>query len=241
MRFLGISRQCLIVTKRYKLTLVGLSCLLATIQSTAEPITIEGEYRQPSAAYPTPPSVSQVLNYDDRLNHDVRFGELTSDEKEQISNLNKSNSGVFQIGIHRESNLLRGLDLLEDLTWRMVDRKWVGTVTVSSQDAKSVRLYLHLATSQPIELVFFGFDKNGQSIVVDSVEVQPLTLPKSEDSRELLPNETLDLWSPSVEGSVIGIEIRFSDKESIDRAHLSIIKLAHRVLSDASHPQPFKV
>ena len=212
--------------RRLLLVLTG---LLLSMEISSEPFTIEGEYRD-SIAESKPPSVTQVLSYDERLNHTVQFGDLSSEEKQRVQDL--GNSRIPLIGIHRDSDLLQDTDLIKDLNWSLVDRRLVGTVTVKSNGAKSVRLYLHVKTRTPIELVFFGFNPSGETHVVDSVEVGSQNLDDSRHYRHTFQQEILDFWSPSVEGNVIGIEARLADEESINSTHLSITKLAHRVRSN---------
>ena len=173
-------------------------------------ITLPGEYR-PAPSNPEPPQKAISIEFDERLNHELNFGNLNVEDKQRYANLPRT--GPTPIGIHREPTAEQATDLMKNIKWQQTDGGWAGTVTVRSAKAENVRLNLDVQSSSPIELTFFGFNDLGEPSVIERLQAGGI--------------EKSSLWSPSVSGQVIGLEVRVTDAQVRENITLNIVKLSH--------------
>ena len=193
----------------------------------AEGIRIEGEYRTSTVDTEIPRNRSLTIPFDETTNKQVHFGLLSDQEHRRIANLPRR-LGPHPIGIHRQPNPNLSGDLAEGLAWQLVEEGWVGTVTVSSPEAKGVRLRLQTSVVGAMELTFFEFSQIGKVNILDSITVATESSVPTEISRHQAQTVKRNLWSPTANGNVIGLEILTPDARARDSLTVKIESLAHR-------------
>ena len=127
--------------------------------------------------------------------------------------------GPLAIGIHREvPRRFRG-DLAPELEWtRLADGAIVTSISLSSPAAVSMRVGLVAKLPDGGEIRFFDPtrpDRRFPAVAIDDFFIGADGKPEV-------------LWSPTVEGEAIGVEIMLPSWEAADRFSLTLEKVAHR-------------
>ena len=201
-----------------------LALALCPIVINAE-VVIKGEYRDAPVLKKSESVATLDLPFDDQTNHVIAFGELTTSEKLEISNLSANHPN--DIGIHRKPSEQASSNLMPKLSWRLTEHGWAGTATVLSPGAKSIRLQLQVQSISPIDLLFFEFDQNNNVTVLDSVIANSeLTVHAEPAGQDVSDFE--QFWSPSATGNTIGVQVLVPDVQARDTTSLTIMKVAHR-------------
>lgn len=215
-----------------KLVTLGLGVLLlASNQAFAdEDIFVEGEYSPITDTQQTEDAL--LLNYDQIHNLELSFGELGLNERQRYASLDQD--GAMPIGIHREPPPSLDSNLAQQLSWQSgINGDWVGTFTISAPHAESLRLQLSVSSSETVQLLFFDL-AGSEAALVDLMLVHAQSAVDEFIKDDLKVRKTTTFWSPSVEGSIIGVEVRVPSQQGIDDTKLVIEKLAHRVDSPGS-------
>ena len=160
--------------------------------------------------------------------------------------------GPLRIGFHRDVPESFQGDLLPRLDWTTTgDGALAATLLVSSPQAKSIRVALRADLPPGGTLRFFPPSGADRNVLVDPVvtredlrfpgnpQREPLArevprmettgtpaAPKPSDAE--IVNEPETLWSPSVQGDVIGIEITLPSRAARQHTSLRLEKIAHR-------------
>ena len=182
---------------------------------------------------------------------------LAPPDDETKARLASKRGGPLRIGVHRAVPAAFQDDLLARLHWtRLPGGAAVGVVTVTSPGAESIRVSMRAQLPADAELRFFRPRDEGANAVVDAVFTQadffaapaakapsaaegkarqsgkPSTRRESPASG---PKSAPLLWSPSVAGDVIGIEITLPASTGPKGAWLRVEKVAHRFKRVKSH------
>ena len=159
--------------------------------------------------------------------------------------------GPLRIGVHRDVPPAFQDDLLARLRWTILpDGAAVGVVTMTSPGAESIRVSLRARLPAAAELRFFRpRDAAAQAAptVVDAVFTQAdfFVAPAAKAPKSIAPQGKAGgpgapksaplLWSPSVGGDAIGIEITLPASARDKGAWLRVEKVAHRFKVSKSH------
>ena len=153
-------------------------------------------------------------------------------------------TGPRRIGFHRDVPKAFQGDLLPALTWTPTSNgATTATLLVSSPQAKSIRVALRADLPPAGALRFFHPDGGEGNVVMDPVvtgeDLRSLGMrnedyaqkkdgpPARTEADEFAPDPEA-LWSPSMQGDVIGIEITLPSGVSWQQASLRLEKIAHR-------------
>ena len=129
----------------------------------------------------------------------------------------------LRIGVHRDVPLAFQDDLLARLHWAIVpDGAAVGVVTVTSPGAESIRVSMRAQLPAGAELRFFRPHGDAAPVVVDAVFTQ------ADFFAAAAPKSAPLLWSPSISGDAIGIEITLPAGARAKGAWFRVEKVAHR-------------
>ena len=129
--------------------------------------------------------------------------------------------GPLRIGSHRPAPPAFRGDLTGRLGWtELGDGTLVSAFTLTSPEAASVRLGLRIASGAGAELRFFNPARPERRYPALADE----DLARGEDGVPAI------LWSPSVEGDRIGVEIGLPSWEALADFSLTVEKIAHRRL-----------
>ena len=133
--------------------------------------------------------------------------------KAKVEQAQERAGGPLRIGAHRLPPA-EG-DLSPRILWRTIaDGKAVGVFTVESPNARFIRLGLSIDLPAGGELRFFSPRNASETYPsVRSFEV---------------PDGDTPLWTPTVEGDVIGVEVTLSSIEDVSRLRLEVWRIVHR-------------
>lgn len=196
----------------------------------AEEIVVEGEV-SPIVAKSESPLRTLAVPFEERTNHSISLGPLTLDERRQVANLSRARA--IGIGIHRTSGESLHRNVVPGISWQRAGDKWRGTFTVTSQEAIGTRAQLKVESPQTLEVVFFEFDDLGSTAILDSMQFRPK--PSTEGNAHQISSDLTKhvVWSPTASGSVLGVEIQTSSLRSTEQVSVTVLKVAHRVVSPA--------
>ena len=139
----------------------------------------------------------------------------------QAPSLSLDGGGPLRIGSHRPAPAEFRGDLSGRLGWRQLgDGTLVGAFTLTSPDAASVRLGLGVALGMGAELRFFN----------PAHPQQRYPALAEEDLAWGVDGAPAMLWSPSVEGDRIGVEVALPSWQALADFSLTVEKIAHRRL-----------
>ena len=194
----------------------------------ADHIRIEGEYRTPEVEAELPRIKTLLMPFREATNKRLQFGPLSEHERQRIADLSISNrTGPRHIGIHRDTDPAQGGELTGEFGWESTEGGWVGSVTVSSPEAKNIRIQLQASAIDAVELTFFDFGEFGEVRILDSISVATETSDLAETSYHQTNMVSESLWSPPATGSVIGLEVFAPNVRVRDSFVLNVKKLAH--------------
>ena len=197
---------------------------------SADPSITPDKGRNASAVVPHAsvgaPDDEWKLKLDYSLPPDMLRIVLPPPEQDEMKAMQRaSEKGPLVVGFHRDTPAGFEGDLAPQLEWIVQpDGTFVSVVSVTSPGADAIRVGLRTDAVAGIEIRFFS----GQS---DSRH-PPLT---AEDfQRE--GDESAMLWSPTVEGDTIGIEIALPSEKAKDAFSLRIETVAHTTRPTESLP-----
>ncbi|MCY3883531.1 MAG: hypothetical protein OXG24_01305 [Gammaproteobacteria bacterium] len=130
--------------------------------------------------------------------------------------------GKERIGIHRSVPFSMMGDILDKLKWHGYKDGIVAYATISSPEAKSIRVQLDLVLPPNSQLVFYGLNLQDERVALDSLSTSDK---KREESK---------YWIPPATGEKVGIEIRLPSTGEISKLEISILKVGHRFRSTQS-------
>ena len=152
--------------------------------------------------------------------------------------------GPMRIGFHRDVPMAWQGDLLQRLDWTPLGNGAVAAALwVSSPEAISIRVGVRAHLPEGAEVRFFRPDRGGVSHTITPADFHfPLgqpdvqvgnpqeapSAPNSEHEKGGGTSEPEILWSPSVDGDVIGIEIMLPSLAVTDVSWFRVEKVAHR-------------
>ena len=128
----------------------------------------------------------------------------------------------LRIGLHRHVPAAQA-ELASRLRWRALpDGRVAGVFMVRSPGAKFIRISLNAELPAGAELRFFSLSDDGAAYPsVQHHEMQA----------------DMPLWTPTVEGDVIGVEVTLRSADDTAAVRLSVRRIAHR-WADADTPRP---
>ena len=134
------------------------------------------------------------------------------------------------VGYHRDVPSDFKGDLSPQIDWtEQSDGTFVSSLSVTSPGAESVRVGIRAELGPEGEIRFFGAQSDNQFPVV------------TQDDFQVLGDEIQTLWSPTVEGDTIGIEITLPSEKAMSVFSLTIDEVAHTFVSTESLPSAFKL
>ena len=146
-------------------------------------------------------------------------------EKEKQSMAKKGGKGPVAIGFHRDPPLDFRSDLSPQLDWvEHSDGSLVSSLTVTSPGAQSVRVGIRAVLAPGAEIRFFREASDRLFPVITGEDFHT-------EGDEL---ETL--WSPTVEGDTIGIEITLPSDKAMTAFSLTLEAVAHTLVPTESLP-----
>ena len=160
--------------------------------------------------YSTPPPMLQIV--------------LPPPEQDEMKAMEQAGEkGPLVVGFHRDMPEGFGGDLAPRLEWiAQPDGSFVSVVSVTSPGAEALRVALRSDPVAGIEIRFFGERSDTRH--------PPLT---AEDFQQE-GGESAVLWSPTVEGDTIGIEIALPSAKAKEAFSLRIEAVAHTTLPKES-------
>ena len=156
--------------------------------------------------------------------------ELDSPDAADAAGLGERNPGEpLQIGFTRPVTDAQRGDLLANAIWNpLADGVQVTSVTLRSPGATRLRAALQAALPEGAKLRFFGFETSDRSSY--PVYTRELFLDRGAGTLDKTTDEPGGLlWSPIVEGEVLGIEIELPADAKVTDARLSIVRASHIV------------
>ncbi len=152
---------------------------------------------------------------------------LAPPSEEEIQSFKKAESGgPLVIGFHRDPPGAFDDDLSPQLDWtELSDGSFVTSVSVTTPEAEAVRVGIRAGLSSGGEIRFFrpGSDERLPLITQEDFHFV-------EDAMETL-------WSPTVDGDTIGIEISLPSAKAVDAFSLMVDKVAHTFVPTDSLPE----
>ena len=151
-------------------------------------------------------------------------------EKEKQAMAKGSSKGPLAIGFHRDVPTGFKGDLSPELGWVEVSGgSFVGSLSVTSPGAESVRVGIRAALPPGGEMRFFGEEDDERFPVVTGEDFT------------IEGDEIQTLWSPVVDGDTIGIEIALPSEKARDAFWITIDAVAHTFLPIGSLPSAPKL
>lgn len=128
-------------------------------------------------------------------------------------------NGPQKIGIHRDIPFSMSGNIASKFTWHGYNKGIVAYATISSPEAKSIRVQLDIVLPANSELVFYGLDEQDDRQTLDTL---------SSSHKRLEENQ---FWTPSANGESVGIEIRLPSVGDVSKLEISLLKVGHRFRS----------
>ena len=208
----------------------GWACLVLSVSPlvSADPSITPEEGRNASAVIPPAPAgapdEARKLKLDYSTPPAMLSIVLPPPKKEEMKAMERADEkGALAVGFHRDMPEEFQGDLAPRLEWIVQpDGSFVSVVSVTSPGAQALRVGLRTDPVAGIEIRFFGEDPDARH--------PPLS---AEDFRRA-GDDSAPLWSPTVEGDTIGIEIALSSAKAKDTFSLRIEAVAHTVRPAAS-------
>ena len=139
-------------------------------------------------------------------------------EKQRQSDANARTDGPLQIGFERDMPSEYRSDISPQIEWTSLeDGSFVGAVSVTSPNASAMRMVIHAELTAEGEIRFFGEYPDQRFPVFTQSDFH---LEDDED-------ETGVLWSPTVEGDTIGIEIALPSRKALSTFSLRVGSISH--------------
>ena len=143
---------------------------------------------------------------------------MDTTEKQRQSAANAKTSRPLQIGLERDMPSEYRSDISPRIEWiSLEDGSFVGTVSVTSPDASAMRIAIHAELTAAGEIRFFGKHPDQRFPVFTQPDFH---LQDDED-------EIGVLWSPTVEGDTIGIEITLPSRKALSAFSLRVGAISH--------------
>ena len=214
---------------------IALAFALAALAARADPvITPDPERRNASAVTPEVPPDEHHKQRELKLDYSTRSAGLrivlpAPSEEEKGSSAKRGSTGPVAIGYHRSLPEPFKGDLSPRIAWtRLSDGSFVGLLSVTSPGAASVRIGIRSELAAAGEIRFFGERSHER--------FPPIT----GESFHVEGNAMETLWSPTVEGDTIGIEITVPSGETLALFSLTIDAIAHTDYAAKSFPRASK-
>lgn len=200
----------------------GIACVALSVQHVAWASSSEGatstsrHWAPVSGTYANAPTVAAFPVKATRLDDPAQAASvriaLPPVTKAKIGEAQEG-GGPLHIGTHRQPPA-EG-DLSSRIRWRTIaDGKAVGVFTVESPNARFIRLALNIDLPASGELRFFSPHNPSQTYPsVRSFEA---------------PSGDTPLWTPTVEGDVIGVEVTLPSAEDVSRLRLEVWRIVHK-------------
>ena len=196
----------------------------------ADPEITPDQGRAPSAVMPEPPDNGSVEKRELKLDYSTVSPGLQivlppPSEEEKQSAAGVGSKGPVVIGFHRDlPDSLEG-DLSPQLDWtEHSDGSFVTSLSVTTPEAESVRVGIRAELAPGGEIRFFGPQPDERFPVV------------THEDFHIEDDEIETLWSPTVEGDTIGIEITLPSEKAVGFFSLTLETVAHSFLSTKSLP-----
>lgn len=205
-------------------------CALTLSEAGADPEITPDEARAPSAVMPQTPVDGSAAKRGLKLDYStVRVGLQIvlppPSEQEKQSMAKEGSKGPVAIGFHRDvPGEFKG-DLSPQLDWiEQPDGSFVSSLSVTSPGAESVRVGIRAELPPGGEIRFF-----------DEESDESLPVVTSEDFH-IEGDEIQTLWSPTVEGDTIGIEITLPSEKPLSVFWLTVDAVSHTLVPTGSLP-----
>ena len=190
----------------------------------ADPLVTPDEGRNASAVIPPAPAGAPDDEWNLKLDHSTPPPALRivlpPPERDEMKAMERAlGKGPLAVGFHRDMPEAFAGDLVPRLEWvAQRDGSFVGVVSVTSPGAKALRAGLRGNPVAGIEIRFFGEHAGTRHPPLTARDFQ-----REGDGSALL-------WSPTVGGDTIGIEIALPSEKARDAFTLRIEALAHTTL-----------
>ena len=136
------------------------------------------------------------------------------------------NNRPLQIGLHRALPKQYKDNLSKRINWvSLNDGSIAGAITVMSTNASAIRIGIHAELVAGSEIRFFNGDKTLENAERARRRQDYPTITSKDFYLE--GGKLKTLWSPTVEGDTIGIEITLPSKEALSNISFNIVKVAH--------------
>ena len=203
---------------------------LAISQAGADPEITPDQGRAPSAVMPEPPDDGSVEKRELKLDYSTVSPGLqivlpppSEEEKQSVAGVGSKGPAV--IGFHRDLPDSFEGDLSPQLDWtEHSDGSFVTSLSVTTPEAESVRVGIRAELAPGGEIRFFRPHSDERFPVV------------SHEDFHIEDDEIETLWSPTVEGDTIGIEITLPSEKAVGVFSLTLETVAHSFLSTKSLP-----
>ena len=187
----------------------------------ADPVITPDPGRNPSAVSPLAPSTVSDKRHELKLDYSIapvglRIVLPPPDASEKRSAAAKGGKRRAVVGFHRDMPVEFEGDLSPRLDWlRHADGSFVSSLAVTSPGAESVRVGIRAELTAGGEIRFFGFQSDE--------DFAPIT----REDFHFEGGELQTLWSPTVEGDTIGIEIALPSEKARSAFSFRVDEVAH--------------
>ena len=209
--------------------------LSPAVDAAAE--TASGYMQAPSEVSPPAPegfdrekSEKQALKLDYRGTWTGLHIVLPPPSEEEKASVEQADSKRTLIGFHRKVSDAPDGDLAPELEWsERSDGTFVSSLKVTSPGAASLRAGLRAELTSGGEIRFFG---------EESDETFPVV---TDEDFYVVDGEIQTLWSPTVDGDSIGIEISLPSRKAVDAFWIVVDRVAHSSYSTDSFDKATKL
>ncbi len=212
-----------------------LALLLAPAVNAAAEIA-PGHMQAPSEVSPAAPDASereksgkQALKLDYSGTWTGLHIVLPPPSEEENASMERADSKRTVIGFHRKVSDAPDGDLSAELEWsEQPDGTFVSSLKVTSPGAASLRAGIRAELTPGGEIRFFGEESDETFPVVTSEDFY------------VVDGEIQTLWSPTVDGDSIGIEISLPSQKAVDAFWIVVDRVAHSPYSTSSFDKAMK-
>ena len=199
----------------------ALMAALVAPHAGADPVITPNPGRNASAVSPLAPAIVSDKRHELKLDYSVapvglRIVLPPPDASEKRPAAARGGKRRAVVGFHRDMPGEFEGDLAPRLDWlRQADGSFVSSLAVTSPGAKSVRAGIRAELTAGGEIRFFGFQSDEG--------LAPIT----REDFHFEGGELQTLWSPTVEGDTIGIEIALPSEKARSAFSFHVDKVAH--------------